>query len=100
MVDYVGQKRLFIISVIICACSVPASIIFGFYKDNFMYALYFCVGATVLVMVLFGPNWPYLNINKPSWMPDSDVPTPKEKAHDAVQHAQSGSVHKKGPRKR
>ena len=73
MVDFQGQKRVLIISIIIFAISIPISIIFAVIQDNFRHALYFCAGVTVFVMILFGPNWPWLNINPPNWKDDSEA---------------------------
>lgn len=73
MVDFVGQKRAVIISILLFVLSVPISILYAFYKDNYLYSLYFEVVLTGILMVIFGPNWPYLNLNKPEWRPDSDA---------------------------
>lgn len=73
MVDFVGQKRIFVISVSMFILTVPLSIIFGFIKDSYQYSLYFCVFSTLLIMVLFVPNWPWLNLNSPQWKDDADA---------------------------
>lgn len=75
MVDFVGQKRSVLISIFLFVISVPISILYAFYKDNYLYSLYFEVVLTGVLMVIFGPNWPYLNLNKPEWRPDSDAQT-------------------------
>jgi hypothetical protein len=78
MVDYTGQRRVFLISAILLTISVPVSIIVAFIVDNYLYSLYVCVGVTLVLMIAFGPNWPYLNLNRPAWRPDSDAPTPEQ----------------------
>ena len=93
MVDFQGQKRVLIYSIIIFAISIPASIVFAIVQDNFRHALYFCAGVTVFAMVLFGPNWPWLNINPPNWKDDSEA----LKAN--IEDAKTSSSNQKGPRR-
>jgi hypothetical protein len=99
MVDFVGQRRVLVISMATFAITVPVSIIFAFIMDNYLYGLYFDVAVTLVMMVLFGPPWPYLKLDKPQWKPDSALPTPQEKiaAEDA---ATSGPRHKRRPGRR
>jgi len=73
MADFVGQKTVFIVSLILLALSIPASIIYAFIVDNYLKGLNIVLGVSAFVMVAFGPNWPYLNRNKPKWQPDSMV---------------------------
>lgn len=82
MVDFTGQKRVFLISIVVFAISIPISILFAFYKDNYLYSLYCEVGVTAFLMLIFGPNWPYLNLDKPQWKADSEaksVPVEQQK---------------------
>lgn len=83
MVDFVGQRRVFMISLWALVLSVPISITIGYISGNYMYALYFVAGVTGLLMIAFVPNWPYLNVNKVAWRPDSDVTSkrPQEEDH-------------------
>ena len=73
MVDFVGQKRIFILSVSMFVLTVPLSILFGFVMDSYQYSLYFCVFAALFIDVLFVPNWPWFNINKPNWKEDEEA---------------------------
>jgi hypothetical protein len=99
MVDFVGQKRVLLISSATCAITVPVSIIFAFIMDNYLYGLYFDVVVAILLMVVFGPPWPYLKLDKPDWKPDSALPTTQEKiaAEEALTSAQR---HRRRPGRR
>jgi hypothetical protein len=97
MVDYTGQRRTLVISAVVLSLSVPISIILAFILDNYLYALYFCVAVTLLLMVVFGPNWPYLNLNRPAWRPDSEAPTPEQ--HRTVIEERAPVTRKRGPRR-
>jgi len=80
MVDYVGQRRVFLISTIVLALSVPVSIAVAAFYGNYLYALYVEVAVSAVLMVAFGPNWPYLNLNKPKWRSDAEAKFSREKA--------------------
>ncbi|KAK8854028.1 hypothetical protein M9Y10_016577 [Tritrichomonas musculus] len=95
MVDFVGQKHAFLISVVAFALSVPISILYAFYKDNYLYSLYFEVGLTCVLMVIFGPNWPYLNLNKPEWRPDSDAQTKAPEPTHTSSYKNKGNLRRK-----
>ena len=96
MVDFVGQKRAFVLSIILFVISVPVSILYAFYKDNYLYSLYLEVVLTGILMVIFGPNWPYLNLNKPEWRPDSDAQTKApETTHSSSSYKPKGNFRKK-----
>ena len=73
MVDFHGQKMVFIISTILLTLSIPASIIYAFIVDNYLKGLNIVLGVSFFLVIIFGPNWPYLNRNKPKWQPDSSL---------------------------
>ena len=73
MADFKGQKLAFYTSLIVCLLSIPVSLVIAAVTSNFLYALYFIAGLTGVLMVAFGPNWPYLNMNSRKWRPDADA---------------------------
>ena len=89
MADFKGQRLAFLISAIALILSIPISLVIAAVSGNYLYALYFIAGLTGVLMVLFGPNWPYLNMNSPKWLPDS-----------AALKSQPAPADSHGPRKR
>ena len=73
MADFEGQKLVFYISAIVLLLSIPISIIYGFIVDNYLKGMNVIIYVSVALFVVFVPNWPWLNRNKPQWRPDSDL---------------------------
>jgi hypothetical protein len=42
--------------------------------DNYLYSLYCIAAVTAFTMLIVGPGWPFLNMDKPQWKADSDAP--------------------------
>lgn len=71
MVDFEGQRISFIASAIIMTLSVPLSILYSFMVNNFLKGLNVIIYSAILCLVLFVPDWPYLNRSKLKWQSDS-----------------------------
>lgn len=91
MVDFTGQKRATVIPAIIFLIATPLAILYALIKDNYLQGLYFIVVVSAIVIVVFGPPWPYLSMNKPQWRPDSEF-KPNEAA-PAVENAKGRRRH-------
>ena len=72
MADFQSQGKIFWISLIVYLLAIPIAIIYAFLADNYLKALFFIIYVTAVLFVLFVPNWPWLNKNKPQWRKDSE----------------------------
>ena len=80
MADFEGQKNIFFISLIVLLLAIPISIAYAFYVDNYLKALYIIIYVAAALFVVFVPNWPWLNRNRPQWRPDSEASVEINKA--------------------
>ena len=80
MADFEGQKFAFYVSAIILLISIPVAIIYGFIVDNYLKGMNVIIYVSAVLFVVFVPNWPWLNRNKPQWRPDTDLKPTDNKA--------------------
>lgn len=78
MVDFRTQGFIFWTSAILLTLSIPVSIWYAFYVDNYLKGMMIVVYVSAALMVLFVPPWPWLNMYQPKWQPDSMYKEPVE----------------------